>query len=221
MKKKQQPVKVEHQLLNNYLQEKQLILLRNHQHRNEHLHRQRKGTSIPLFLILTFVLVRLFKNLLEYQSKKHQIVKTKINFLCFYSFVLDSSVTPVRSTSLIVDRRTPTIFKQKAVSLPITKPEKKKRQTTKDPMSIFDFYDDDENANGTIELRSSITTNDENQNQLKDKEKKSNRRSTITIENKIPVDALCKECSNQGTSQTMTEYIFSFKLQIKISPFSF
>ncbi len=80
MKKKQQPVKVEHQLLNNYLQEKQLILLQNHQHRNEHLHRQKKGTSIPLILILTFVLVRLFKNLLEYQSKKHQIVKTKINF---------------------------------------------------------------------------------------------------------------------------------------------
>jgi hypothetical protein len=46
---------------------------------------------------------------------------------------------------------------KKTVSLPITKPEKKKRQTTKDPMSIFDFYDDDENANGTIELRSSIT----------------------------------------------------------------
>jgi hypothetical protein len=29
-------------------------------------------------------------------------------------------------------------------------------------MSIFDFYDDDENVNRTIELRSSITTNDEN-----------------------------------------------------------
>jgi hypothetical protein len=113
----------------------------------------------------------------------------------------DSSVTPVRSKSLIVDRRTPTIFKQKTVSLPITKPEKKKRQTTKDPMSIFDFYDDDENANGKIELRSSVIINDENEN----KEKKSNRRSTITIENKIPSDALCKECSNQGTSQTMTD----------------
>jgi hypothetical protein len=68
-------------------------------------------------------------------------------------------------------------------------------------MSIFDFYDDDENANGKIELRSSVIINDENEN----KEKKSNRRSTITIENKIPSDALCKECSNQGTSQTMTE----------------
>lgn len=27
-------------------------------------------------------------------------------------------------------------------------------------MSIFDFYDDDDNANGTIELRSSITNNE-------------------------------------------------------------
>jgi len=67
-------------------------------------------------------------------------------------------------------------------------------------MSIFDFYDDDENANGTIELRSSITTNDENK-----KEVKSNRRSTLNIENKVPTDALCNECSNQGTNQTMTE----------------
>jgi len=67
-------------------------------------------------------------------------------------------------------------------------------------MSIFDFYDDDENANETIELRSSITNNDQNK-----KEIKSNRRSTLTIENKVPVDALCKECSNQGTNQTMTE----------------
>jgi hypothetical protein len=39
-------------------------------------------------------------------------------------------------------------------------------------MSIFDFYDDDENANGTIELRSSITTNDENENQIKKKKLK-------------------------------------------------
>jgi hypothetical protein len=71
-------------------------------------------------------------------------------------------------------------------------------------MSIFDF-DDDENANGKIELRSSLTPNDENDNQLKTKEKKSNRRSAVTIENKVPSDALCKICSNQGTSQTMTE----------------
>jgi hypothetical protein len=82
-------------------------------------------------------------------------------------------------------------------------------------MSIFDFYDDDENANGTIELRSSITTNDEDENQIKKKEVKSNRRSTLTIENKIPSDALCKECSNQGTSQTMTEYILSIYLNFK------
>jgi len=33
-------------------------------------------------------------------------------------------------------------------------------------MSVFDFYDDDENANGTIELRSSITPNDESENQI-------------------------------------------------------
>jgi len=68
-------------------------------------------------------------------------------------------------------------------------------------MSIFDFYDDDDdNANETIELRSSIKNNDQNT-----KEIKSNRRSTLTIENKIPSDALCKECSNQGTNQTMTD----------------
>jgi hypothetical protein len=67
-------------------------------------------------------------------------------------------------------------------------------------MSIFDFYDDDENANETIELRSSITNNDQNK-----KEIKSNRRSTLNIENKVPSNALCKECSNQGTNQTMTE----------------
>jgi hypothetical protein len=74
-------------------------------------------------------------------------------------------------------------------------------------MSIFDFYDDDENANGTIELRSSITTNDENENQITKKEIKTNRRSTLTVENKVPSNALCKECSNPGTNQTMTEYI--------------
>jgi hypothetical protein len=67
-------------------------------------------------------------------------------------------------------------------------------------MSIFDFYDDDENGNETIELRSSITNNDQNK-----KEIKSNRRSTLNIENKVPSNALCKECSNQGTNQTMTE----------------
>lgn len=69
-------------------------------------------------------------------------------------------------------------------------------------MSIFDFYDDDENANETINLRSSITTN--NQENKKDKIK-TNRRSAVTIENKVPSDALCKECSNSGTNQTMTE----------------
>ncbi len=129
-------------------------------------------------------------------------------FYLFWLFILDNSVTPVRSKSLIIDRRTPTIFKQKAVSLPITKPEKKKRKTTKDPMSIFDFYDDDENANETVELRSSITTtttNNNDQNQIKKNENKSNGRSTLTIENKIPSDALCKECSKQGTNQNMTE----------------
>jgi hypothetical protein len=73
-------------------------------------------------------------------------------------------------------------------------------------MSIFDFYDDDENANGTIELRSSGTINDADQNQIKTKkETKSTRRSTLIIENPIPSDALCKECSHPGTSQTMTE----------------
>jgi hypothetical protein len=111
---------------------------------------------------------------------------------------------------LIIERQTPKIFKQKAASLPMTKPEKKKRKTTKDPMSIFDFYDDDENANGTIELRSSITSNnDENENQIKKQKKeenKPNRRSTLTIQNNVPSDAQCKECSNQGTNQTMTEY---------------
>ncbi|CAF1076360.1 unnamed protein product [Rotaria sordida] len=137
----------------------------------------------------------------------------------------NSPVTPARSKSLIIKRRTPTIFKQKAVSLPITKSEKKKRKTTKDPMSIFDF-DDDENANGTIELHSSITTND-NEKKIKkrkkeniyqekkeniDKEEKKeitpnrkSKRSTLIISNNVPSDARCKECSNQGTNQTMTD----------------
>ncbi len=148
------------------------------------------------------------QNLLEYQLKNHQTVKkkNKIFFFSLIFFFLESSFTPTRSKSLIIDRQIPTIFKQKAVSLPITKPEKKKRKTTKDPMSIFDFYDDDENANGTIELRSSGTINDEDQNQIKTKkETKSTRRSTLIIENPIPSDALCKECSHTGTSQTMTE----------------
>jgi hypothetical protein len=81
MKKKQQRVKVEHQLLNNYLQEKQLILLQNHQHRNEHLHQQKTGTSRNIFVFFYFrlnfsvskSLVRRIKNLLEYQLKNHQI----------------------------------------------------------------------------------------------------------------------------------------------------
>ncbi len=68
-------------------------------------------------------------------------------------------------------------------------------------MSIFDFYDDDENGNETIELRSSITNNEQNKKEIKS----SNRRSTLNIENKVPSNALCKECSNQGTNQTMTE----------------
>jgi hypothetical protein len=84
-------------------------------------------------------------------------------------------------------------------------------------MSIFDFHDD-ENTNGTIELRSTISTTDEDENQIKKKETKSTRRSTLTIENKVPSDALCKECSKQGTNQTMTEYIqfiyFEFKIKI-------
>ncbi|CAF3014969.1 unnamed protein product [Rotaria sp. Silwood2] len=136
-----------------------------------------------------------------------------------------SPVTPARSKSLIIERRTPAIFKQKAVSLPITKPDKKKRKTIKDPMSIFDF-DDDENANGTIELHSSITTNEnENENENKNekkikKRKKENdnhkekqdikpnrksKRSTLIISNNVSSDARCKECSNQGTNQTMTD----------------
>jgi hypothetical protein len=127
-------------------------------------------------------------------------------------FLLGSLTTPVRSKSLIIDRRTPTIFKQKAASLPIVKPQKKKRKTTIDPMSIFDFYDDDENANETIELRSSITNNND-QNDIKEtktekeaiKATKTNRRSTLTIQNHVPSDARCKECSNQGTNENMTE----------------
>ncbi len=103
--------------------------------------------------------------------------------------------SPNRSKSLTIENRKPTIFKQKTSSPPLTKPEKKKRQTTKDPMSIFDF-DDDENANGIIQLRTSET---------KKQEKKSNRRSTLVIQNNIPSDAICKECSTSGTSQTMTE----------------
>ncbi|CAF1625629.1 unnamed protein product [Rotaria sp. Silwood1] len=127
-----------------------------------------------------------------------------------------SPVTPARSKSLIIERRTPTIFKQKAVSFPITKPEKKRRKTTKDPMSIFDF-DDDENANGTIELHSLITTND-NEKKIKKRKKENDheekqdikpnrksKRSTVVISNNIPSDARCKECSNQGTNQTMTD----------------
>ena len=89
--------------------------------------------------------------------------------------------------------------------------EKKKRKNTKDPMSIFDFYDDDENASGTVELRSSITTN-ENEEKIQRRKKidqqkktnKSNRRSTLIISNNVPSDARCKECSNRGTNQTMT-----------------
>jgi len=34
---------------------------------------------------------------------------------------------------------------------------------------------------------------------------KSNRRSTLIIQNNIPSDAKCKECSNPGTNQTMTD----------------
>ncbi|CAF1285667.1 unnamed protein product [Adineta ricciae] len=119
----------------------------------------------------------------------------------------DSSITPVRSQSLIVDRRTPTIFKQKAVSLSISKTEKKKRKSTKDPMSIFDFDDDEENSNGTIELRSTVPnpTQDENEVDQKTKPKKSNRRSAVAVENNVPSDALCKECSNSGTNQDMTD----------------
>ena len=63
-------------------------------------------------------------------------------------------------------------------------------------MSIFDFDDDDENANETIQLRTSET---------KKQEKKSNRRSTLTIPNNIPSNAICEECSISGTNQTMTE----------------
>ena len=116
-----------------------------------------------------------------------------------------SDVTPVRSKSLTIDRRTPTIFKQKALSLPMTKPEKKKRQTKKDPMSIFDFDDEEDDAttNGTaIGLRSSLPTNDLNTSTQK---KKVNRRSTTTIKNEIPSNALCAECSKSGTDQTMTD----------------
>jgi hypothetical protein len=40
MMKKQQQAKVEHQLFNNYLREKQQILLR-----NEHLHHRKKGLT--------------------------------------------------------------------------------------------------------------------------------------------------------------------------------
>jgi hypothetical protein len=111
---------------------------------------------------------------------------------------LSTTSSPGRSKSLIIEHRTPTIFKQKAASLPLTKPEKKKRKPTKDPMSIFDF-DDDENANGIVQLRSSEET------KTKTQEKKSNRRSTLTIQNNIPSNAICKECSNSGTNQTMTE----------------
>ncbi|CAF3700292.1 unnamed protein product [Adineta steineri] len=123
----------------------------------------------------------------------------------------NSSSTPARSKSLIIERRTPTIFKQKAASLPMTKPEKKKRKTMKDPMSIFDFDDDEENANGTVELRSSITLSNDDENNEKEikkpkKEvKKPNRRSAVTIQNNVPSDAQCKECSNSGTNQTMTD----------------
>lgn len=84
----------------------------------------------------------------------------------------------------------------------MTKPEKKKRPKSKDPMSIFDFDDDDdETTNGgtpTIGLRSSITPNH-------DTKKKTNRRSTTTVKNEIPSDALCKECSKSGSDQTMTD----------------
>lgn len=113
----------------------------------------------------------------------------------------NSFQTPVRSKSLTTDRQTPKIFKQKALSVPTNKIEKKKRQTIKkDDLSIFDFSDDDQlTTNETIQLRSTI-----NQDQ-QEKPKKTNRRSTSKVQNQVPEDALCKECSSQGTSQTMTE----------------
>jgi len=117
----------------------------------------------------------------------------------------NSFQTPVRSKSLTTDRQTPKIFKQKALSVPTTKPtdkiEKKKRQTIKnEDLSIFDFSDDDQlTSSETIQLRSTI-----NQDQ-QEKPKKTNRRSTVKVQNEVPEDALCKECSKQGTSQTMTE----------------
>jgi len=34
---------------------------------------------------------------------------------------------------------------------------------------------------------------------------KTNRRSTLTIQNNVPSDAQCKECNDHGTNQTMTD----------------
>lgn len=172
---------VEHPSFNNYSLRIPRILLLNHQ--NERLHHQRKGFSKFLFLF---------------------------SFAYFIFSTTDeasrSSLTPpARSKSLTIDRRTPTIFKQKALSLPMTKPEKKKRQTKKDPMSIFDFDEEDDaagNGTTTIGLRSSITTTTDQNNPIK---KKVNRRSTTTIKNEIPPDALCAECSKPGSDQTMTD----------------
>ena len=72
---------------------------------------------------------------------------------------------------MIVERRVPSIFKQKAPTS--MKPTKKKpRKTLSDPMAIFDFFDDDGNANGTIELHSAVADIKNEKKATKTKKKK-------------------------------------------------
>ena len=138
--------------------------------------------------------------------------------------LLECSVTtPVQSRSSTNECRVPTIFKQKALSVPSDKSSRGKCSTKrrKDPLAIFDFFDEDENDTEIIELRSSITTDDQPGNE--DKEEKNNkpqsnqanegedkphektRRSTLIIANHVPSDVLCRECQSQGTDANMTE----------------
>ena len=125
----------------------------------------------------------------------------------------------MRSRSLTNECRVPTIFKQKALTVPSDKSSHGKGSTKrrKDPLAIFDFYDDDENDNEIVELRSSITTDDQPGNdddepkvneahEGEDKSHGKTRRSTLIIVNNVPSDVLCRECQSQGTDANMTEY---------------
>jgi len=118
--------------------------------------------------------------------------------------------TPIRSSSLPNERRTPTIFKQKALSSPTTKMETTPKKRS-DPLSIFEFDDDDEKTNEIVQLRSSTTQDNEEEEEQKEKEKekekpeRKSRRSTKKLVNEVPTDAKCLECQNNGNEQNMTD----------------